>query len=175
MTSNPVTFVLQTERLTLRQFTLDDTAFIIELVNSPGWLENIGDRNIHSPEQALSYLQNGPMASYAQHGYGLYRVALKPNDVPIGMCGLLKRDTLPQPDIGFALLPDYSGKGYAYEAANAVRTLAFEQFNLPALLAITLPSNQASIRLLEKIGLRYAKPFWHNNEELWLYKEGKKC
>ncbi|AQG78821.1 GNAT family N-acetyltransferase [Spirosoma montaniterrae] len=163
------TCILQTDRLTIRQLTTDDTAFIIELVNSPGWLQFIGDRHIHTPEQARYYLENGPIVSYAQRGYGLYGVGIKPGSTLIGMCGLIKRDTLPQPDIGFAFLPDYIGKGFAFEAARAVRTYAHEQLGLSVLYAIVLPQNKSSIRLLERIGLAYIEPFQQGDTELLLY------
>ncbi len=161
---------IHTERLTLRPFTLDDTAFILELVNTPGWLQFIGDRHIHTPEQARQYLENGPLKSYEQHGFGLYRVSLKTDDTPIGMCGLLKRDTLPHPDIGFAFLPAHTGQGYAYEAATAVQAFAHNTLGISTLCAIVLPTNATSIRLLEKIGMVYVEPFWQNGTELRLYR-----
>ena len=111
--------VLESARLILREFTLDDTAFIIELVNTPGWLEFIGDRNVKTEEQARSYLQNGPLKSYKENGFGLTMVQLKTEKTPIGMCGILKRDNLDNPDIGFVFLTKFMGKGYAFEIANA--------------------------------------------------------
>lgn len=97
-----MTYILETERLILRQFTIHDTKFIIELVNSPGWIENIGDRNIKTEEQARRYLQDGPLRSYEVNGFGLSLVEIKNDGTPIGMCGILKRDNLENPDIGFA-------------------------------------------------------------------------
>ena len=97
--------ILQTERLLLREFTEDDAAFIVELLNSPGWIQYIGDRNIKTEEQAREYLNNGPLKSYRQNGFGLYMVEKKDDHTPIGMCGIIKRDTLNNPDIGFAFLP----------------------------------------------------------------------
>ena len=110
---------LETDRLTIRQLTLADAPFIVELVNTPGWLRFIGERNIKTSEQAENYLKNGPMASYAQNGFGLYGVELKSEKTPIGMCGLIKRETLPDPDIGFAILPEFTGSGFAFEAATS--------------------------------------------------------
>ncbi len=163
--------ILETERLLLREFNLMDTAFIIELVNSPGWLTYIGDRNIKTTEQAVAYLQNGPIKSYTQNGFGLYMVELKAGAVPIGMCGILKRDTLDNPDIGFAFLPAYTGRGYAFESATAIMVFAKEVLQLPGIAAITVPENKPSIKLLEKIGLKLIKPiqFAGSEETLLLY------
>src|SRR5687767_3229567 len=112
--------ILETERLRLREFTLNDTAFIIELLNSPGWLKYIGERNVKTEEQAINYLQNGPMKSYLENGYGLSMVEKKVDDTPIGMCGIIRRETLDNPDIGFAFLPGYEAQGHGYEIASAV-------------------------------------------------------
>src|SRR5688572_30067332 len=116
--------ILVTKRLRLREFTPDDGEFIIELFNSPDWLKFIGDRKVKTIGQAQYYLENGPIKSYQQNGYGLYLVEKKDDAVPIGMCGILNRNTLDHPDIGFAFLPDYNGKGYALEIANATMTYA---------------------------------------------------
>ena len=148
-------YILQTERLNLRPFTHADTQFIIELLNSPGWLQFIGDRNIKTEQQARAYLENGPIKSYQDNGYGLWLVELKSENTPIGMCGIINRDYLDAPDIGFAFLPAYCGQGYAKEIASATVTFAHADLNLPRLLAITLPENTKSIRLLEKIGMRH--------------------
>lgn len=163
--------ILETERLRLRPFTLDDTKFIIELVNTPGWLEYIGDRNIKTDEQAKEYLSNGPLKSYELNGYGLSLVEMKGDSTPIGMCGIIKRDLLENPDIGFAFLPQYFGKGYAYEIANATMRFAKNELKLSPIFAITLPHNKPSIKLLEKIGLKYSRTFSFpgENEELMLY------
>ena len=107
---------LETERLLLTHLDPADAAFILELLNEPSWLRFIGDKNVHSLDDARRYIENGPMAMYAAKGFGLYRVALKETDTPIGICGLIKRDTLPEPDIGFAFLPRAWGAGYAREA-----------------------------------------------------------
>lgn len=164
-------YILETERLILRQFTINDTKFIIELVNSPGWIENIGDRNIKTEEQAREYLRNGPLRSYEVNGFGLSLVEIKNDRTPIGMCGILKRDNLENPDIGFAFLPAFTGKGFAYEIANATMTFAISTLKLPAIFAITIPANKRSIKLLEKIGLRFSKTldFANDNQELMLF------
>lgn len=164
-------YILETERLRLRELTLDDAAFIVELVNSAGWIKYIGDRNIKSPEQAKAYLENGPLKSYQENGFGLWLVEIKDTQNPIGMCGLLCRDYLDNPDIGFAFLPEFIGKGFGFEAAAATLSLAKDQLKLLTLCAITMPTNHASIKLLEKIGLKFMESFSSpaNQEELHLY------
>lgn len=149
--------ILDTERLSLRLLAEEDATFIVELVNTPGWLAYIGDKKIHTTEQAIQYLQQGPLKSYKNHGFGLWLVELKNTTTPIGICGFLKRDYLPAPDIGFAFLPVYSGKGYAFEIASAVLRYANESLEIPVVQAITLPDNGRSIRLLERIGLNYSQ------------------
>lgn len=164
-------YILETDRLRLREFVHEDAGFIIELVNTPGWIENIGERNIHTDEEAVRYLNNGPMKSYAQHGFGLYLVETKENDCPIGMCGILKRDNLEMPDIGFAFLPQFMGQGYAFEIANATLTHAKEKLGIPIMQAITLAKNSRSIKLLEKLGLTFQKVVHvkETNEDLLLF------
>jgi RimJ/RimL family protein N-acetyltransferase len=170
-----MTCILETDRLSLRQLTTNDTAFIIELVNSPGWLAYIGDRQVRTEVQARTYLENGPLASYAANGFGLWLVELKPdrtpNRTPIGMCGLLKRETLENPDIGFAFLPAYTGQGFALEIASATMAYAKNTLNLPVISAIVLPTNTASIKLLGKLGLTYVRPITSptSDEELLLF------
>ncbi len=145
--------ILETDRLILQEFTVSDTDFILELVNSEGWIKNIGDKNLKTTSDASLYLQQGPLYSYAQFGYGLSKVVLKNTNTPIGMCGIVNRETLDHPDIGFAFLPAYMSQGYAYEIAAATLLHAHSAWQLHTVLAITLPSNLRSIRLLEKIGL----------------------
>jgi len=149
--------VLATERLRVSHFSPDDAEFIQELLNEPSFLQNIGDRGVRSAEDARRYIIDGPMASYTQHGFGLFRVALRESDEPIGMCGLLKRDTLPDVDIGYAYLPRYWSKGYAYEAAAAVMTYGKEMLGISRIIAITTPDNESSMRLLRKIGLEFER------------------
>jgi len=162
--------ILETERLVLRQFELTDARFIVELVNTPGWLEFIGDRNIRTEVAAINYLENGPMKSYRENGFGLSMVELK-DETPIGMCGILRRDTLENPDIGFSFLPEFMGKGYAFEIANATINYAKDHLNLKTILAITVPNNKRSRQLLEKIGLKFTKTIYTpiDNEELMLF------
>ena len=149
--------VLETERLILRQLTEDDAEFIFELLNEPSWIQNIGDRHIHTLDDARTYIVNGPVASYAKNGFGLYLILLKETNESIGMCGLIRREGLEDIDIGYALLPRFWSKGYAVEAARATKAYAKDVIGLKRIVAIVDPANEGSIRVLEKIGLRYEK------------------
>jgi len=157
--------ILETERLILRQFTIEDAKFIIELLNSPGWIKFIGDRNIKTEEQAKNYLLNGPIKSYAENGFGLSLVELKKDSIPIGMCGIIKRENLEGPDIGFAFLPEFMGKGFAFEIANATMVFAKDNLKLFSIFAITVPDNKKSIKLLEKLGLKFIEAFKFPNDD----------
>jgi [ribosomal protein S5]-alanine N-acetyltransferase len=148
---------LETARLFLRPFTLEDAAFILELLNEPSFLRNIGDKGVRTTADARRYIQEGPMASDQRFGFALERVELKGDGTPIGICGLLKRDALPDPDVGFALLPRYWSKGYAREAAAAVVGHARDGLRLPRVLAITSPDNTPSIALLGRLGFRFER------------------
>ncbi|HEX4948060.1 MAG TPA: GNAT family N-acetyltransferase [Blastocatellia bacterium] len=163
--------ILETQRLRLRQFTTDDAAFIFVLLNDPAFLQNIGDKGVRSVADARDYLANGPLASYAEFGFGLWAVETKESAVLLGMCGLLKRETLEDVDIGFAFLPQFRGQGYAVEAALAVRDYARDVLQLPRLVAITLPTNHGSMRVLEQIGMQFEKRvrLTADAEELLLY------
>jgi RimJ/RimL family protein N-acetyltransferase len=149
--------ILETERLLLRQFAAADAEFILEQVNEPSFIQNIGDRGVRTLDDARAYISNGPVASYEKNGFGLYLVALKESGESIGMCGLIKRDTLDDVDIGYAFLPKFWGKGYAVEAALAVKAYAKDMIGLKRIVAITDPANEGSIRVLEKIGLRFER------------------
>ena len=167
---NNSSYILETERLRLRQFDFGDCPFIIALLNSPGWLRFIGERNVKTVEQAQAYLKNGTMKSYEQNGFGLCMVETKACE-PIGMCGIIRRDSLEHPDLGFALLPEYTSQGYGFEIGRAVLSYAKNDLKLPTVLAITVPTNTKSMRLLEKIGFSYVKNIHSEstNEELSLY------
>lgn len=143
--------------MVLRQFTLDDAEFIFALLNEPSWIQNIGDRHIRTLDDARAYLLNGPLKSYEKNGFGLWAIVLKETNETIGMGGLIRRDALEDVDIGYALLSRFWSKGYAVEAALAVTAYAKEEVGLKRLVAIVDPANQGSIRVLEKIGLRYEK------------------
>ena len=145
---------MTTGRLLIRQFVIDDAEFIVELLNQPSFIRFIGDKKVRTVDDARSYITTGPIASYQRHGFGLYLVELNDGKVPIGMCGVLKRESLPDPDLGFAFLPEYWGQGYAFEAASAVLKEARDTFKPTRILAITNPDNDASIKLLAKLGFQ---------------------
>jgi len=149
--------VLETERLLLRQFSTEDAEFILELLNEPSFIRNIGDRGVRTIEGANSYILNGPVASYAKNGFGLFLVKLKETNESIGMCGLIQRDALEDVDIGYAFLPRFWSKGYAVESALAVKEYARNVIGLNHIVAITDPENEGSIRVLEKIGFQFEK------------------
>ena len=151
------TGVLETPRLTLRRLTVEDATFILALVNEPSWLLHIGDKHVRTLEDARRYIAGGPMAMYARHGFGLYLVERREDAAPLGICGLLKRDTLEDVDIGFAFLPAYWGRGYAREAAVATLAQAREVFGLARVVAIASPANTSSIRLLESVGFVFER------------------
>jgi RimJ/RimL family protein N-acetyltransferase len=147
--------VLETDRLVLRRLTLNDAPFILELLNEPSFLRFIGDRGVRSLQDARQYILNGPIASYDRHGFGLYLAFLRDTGDPIGICGLLKREALPDVDIGFAFLPAHWRRGYAFEAATAILGFARESLGLKRIVAITSPDNVASIGVLEKMGMKF--------------------
>ena len=152
--------VIETERLSLHELSADDStdaAFIFRLLNEPSFLKNIGDRGVHSLEDAYCYLRIGPVASYRANGFGLYRVQLKTSGEAVGMCGLVKRATLQDVDLGYALLPEFCGHGYAVEAGAAVLLDARARLRIGRIVAITDPRNTASVKVLEKLGFRYEK------------------
>jgi len=146
-----------TPRLTLHRLTLADAPFILQLVNEPGWLRHIGDRNIHTLEAAEGYITKGPLASHAQHGFGLDLVRRRDTGEAIGLCGLIQRDYLDAPDIGYAFLQAHHGKGFASEAAAAVMAEARDTRGLRRLWALTSLDNHASMRVLEKCGFRFVE------------------
>ena len=156
---NGSTRVFETERLILRRLDDGDADFIFELVNDPDWLRYIGDKGVRNLDDARTYIENGPMAMYERVGFGLYRVELKSVGTPIGMCGLIKRDTLPDVDIGFAFLPQFRAHGYGREAARATLEYGRDVVGLKRIIAITSPDNDASGRLLEAVGLRFERSF----------------
>lgn len=162
--------MIQTPRLLLRPFTLDDAPFILELLNEPAFIQNIADRGVRTVEDARNYLLNGPLASYERHGFGLYGVELQATGVLVGMCGLIKRDILPDVDIGFAFLQRYWGRGYATEAAEAMMRCGRERHQLKQIVAIVSPGNTASINVLQKLGLCFERMIpWADGSELKLF------
>jgi len=148
---------LETERLIVRPFVLEDAGFIVQLLNEPTFLEHIGDKGVRTLDQAAGYLAGGPLRSYRERGHGLGLVALRDSLQPIGMCGLLKRDGLDAVDLGYAFLPGFCGRGHAFEAAEAVLAWGRRDLGLDRVLAITSPGNARSIRLLERLGFSYSE------------------
>jgi RimJ/RimL family protein N-acetyltransferase len=149
--------ILETDRLILRLLSSEDAEFILRLLNEPSWLRFIGDKGIRTIEAARDYILKGPVEMYSRLGFGLYLVELKEEGVPIGICGLIKREALEDVDIGFAFLPAFWGKGYAYESASAVMEYGKRTFGLTRLAAVTSPDNYVSAGLLEKLGFNFER------------------
>lgn len=162
--------IATTERLILREFNEADHEFIIELLNTEGWLQFIGNRNILENEQAIDYINNALRASYSKNGYGLYCVELKSTGMAIGMCGFVKRENFIHADLGFAFLPDSSGKGLAYESAEAVLKYGFEKLQFSTVDAITKHENVRSISLLKRLTFQHIEDVEMNNEQLMLFR-----
>ena len=161
--------VIDTQRLVLRRLKPGDSPFILELVNEPSWLKYIGDKGVHTLEDAESYIRKGPVAMYERHGFGLYLVETREGGESVGICGLIKRETLDDIDLGFALLPRYWGERYAFEAASATLTHAKNELGISRVVAITSQDNDRSIKLLERLGFRFERNLPLAGEELNLY------
>lgn len=163
--------VLETERLSLRLMSADDAVFILQLLNEPSWLHFIGDRGVRTLADAQDYILNSIVEMYSRLGFGFYVVELRDDKTPIGLCGLVKREFLEDVDIGYALLPTYWGKGYAFEAALAVMAYGAGELGLQRIMAIASANNQRSMRLLEKLGLQFEREMISpiNNERVMLF------
>jgi RimJ/RimL family protein N-acetyltransferase len=160
---------IETARLMLHEFTETDAGFVLRLVNEPSFLRYIGDRGVRNLEDARRYIADGPVAGYARFGYGLMRVERKSDGTTIGMCGILKRESLPDPDIGFSFFPEFWSQGYALESAQAVMAHARSALGLGRIVAITTVDNEPSIRLLGKLGFRFERMIRMGDEELRLF------
>lgn len=150
--------IIETERLGLHALdseSTDDVAFMHRLLNESSFIHNIGDRGVRSLDDARAYLLKGPISSYLANGFGLYRIEVKKSGETAGICGLVKRATLDDPDLGYALLPECCGKGYAVEAAAATLENGHRVLGLPRILAITRPDNVASLRVLETLDFQF--------------------
>lgn len=162
--------MFETERLQLRNYTLRDAPFVYDLLNSEGWLKHIGDRNIKTVSDAENYIQSNYFSIYEKYGYGPYLVTLKETGVPIGSAGLYKRDGLDHPDVGYAFLPEYWNRGFAFEATDAVMKFALNQLHITKILGITLPENTSSLKLLKKLGLSQIGNYtYEDGESLLLF------
>jgi RimJ/RimL family protein N-acetyltransferase len=153
----------------LHEFTETDAGFVLRLVNEPSFLRYIGDRGVRNLEDARRYIADGPVAGYARFGYGLMRVERKSDGTTIGMCGILKRESLPDPDIGFSFFPEFWSQGYALESAQAAMAHARSALGLGRIVAITTVDNEPSIRLLGKLGFRFERMVRMGDEELRLF------
>ena len=149
--------VVETDRLILRRVVVEDSKFILELLNDPSWLRFIGDKGVRTVDGARDYILNSLVAMYERLGFGLYLTELKSEGVPIGICGLIKRDSLDDVDLGFAFLPEFRGQGYAHESASAVMEYGRRTLGIHRLVAITNPDNHESARLLEKLGFSFER------------------
>lgn len=166
--------VLATARLVLREMDGADAPFILELQSEPAWLRFVGDKGVRNVEDARRYIETGPRASYAKNGFGLWLVESQDDGLPLGICGLIQRDSLPDVDIGFAFSERSWGQGFAHEAAAAVLAYGRDVLGIGRIVAITDPNNRASIRVLEKIGLRIERT-WRgpaDDAELLLFAPG---
>lgn len=164
--------MIESKRLRLRRLTLGDAdaAFILRLVNDPGWLANIGDRNVRNLEQSRAYIQK-TLDMYERHGFGSLVAELKDTGEPIGTCGLVKRDSVEEVEVGYALLPEFRGRGLAIEGARAVLDYARDVLKFERVAAIVTPANRDSIKVLERIGLSFVGPLTlPNKDEVHLYR-----
>ena len=147
--------IAKSKRLNIRELNEFDAQFILELTNSAGWIRYIGARNISTIAEGLDYIKSGPEKSYQENGFGLWAVVKNKGNDTMGLCGIIKLNPLSQPDIGFAFLPKYEGKGYAYEAARLCIGIAFDKYRLDQLKGIVMPNNMRSIQLLQRLGMSY--------------------
>lgn len=161
----------ETERLIIKPTTEEDAPFIYELLNTPKWIKYIGDRNINSVEDAKAYIRNKMIPQLEKLGYSNYTLITKSDYTKIGTCGLYDREGLDGIDIGFAFLPAFEKKGFAYEASKKILDVGFDVFGIKTICAITTKSNIASQKLIEKLGLKYVRKTSLSNdkEELLLY------
>ncbi len=161
----PVETVYATARLAVRRLVPGaDDAFILRLLNEPSFIANIADRGVRTLEAARAYIENGPVAMYAKHGFGLWCVTL-PDGTPLGMCGLIKRDHMDDVDVGYAFLPEHWGRGYALEAVAGSLAWGRAHRGLGRIVAIVNPDNARSIRVLQKLDFRYEGPIRMPGEE----------
>lgn len=168
--------VLETERLTLHRLSdasQSDCAFVLRLLNDPDFLRFIGDRGVHELADAAPYLRRGPMASYAANDFGLLRVQRKSDGASIGMCGLVRREPLAHPDLGYALLPEYRSQGYVAEAGAAVLADAHARLHQSTILAVVVPENLPSIRTLRALGFNWRQDLRLPGDDTLLHLYGR--
>ncbi|AJD52302.1 Protein N-acetyltransferase, RimJ/RimL family [Thalassospira xiamenensis M-5 = DSM 17429] len=155
--------ILETKRTLVRHATHDDAPFIMQLLNEPGWIRFVGDRNIHDLDAARKFIDDRLLSSYLKHGFGLYIVDEKATHTAIGLCGFVKRDTLDAPDIGYAITESRQGMGYAFEVSNALIDYGYDVLGFERIFGYTLPDNTVSLKLLTKLGLTYERDQDVNN------------
>jgi RimJ/RimL family protein N-acetyltransferase len=160
---------LPTARIRFRALVPADDAFILELLNAPGFLANIGDRGVRDLAQARQYIAQGPEASYVRHGFGLWMICLREDASPLGLCGLIQRDELEFPDLGYALLPQYEGRGLATEAGRAALAHGFRALGMRRIVAIVTPENHGSRAVLGKLGMRESGHLVKDGKALLVY------
>lgn len=156
--------LIDTDRLSIRYIKVEDFNFIFRLLNDPSWIKYIGDKGIKTEDDAKNYIQTGPLQMYKNFGFGLYLVTLKETAVPIGLCGLIKRPSLENIDLGYAFLPEYTGKGYAFEATKSVLQYGKEQLTIDKIVAITTLDNFSSEKVLLKLGFTFDSLIKEKNE-----------
>jgi RimJ/RimL family protein N-acetyltransferase len=163
--------ILETERLNLRETSADDAEFMLDLLNQPSFIKYIGDRNVRTIAESKEFIETRYVKSYRDNGFGLYVVELKSDNTPIGICGFVKRDTLPEPDIGFAFLPQFCGQGFAVESAAGSMKYGEETLGFTKVLAITTQNNESSGKLLSKVGFKFVElvKMPHDDDELKLF------
>lgn len=166
--------IVQTDRIQIEKVTLKDASFIFKLMNTDSWIKYIGDRGVNTVHDAKVYIQNNYLKEYEKIGFGFYKMILKESNEPIGIVGFAKRAYLKEPDIGFGMLPEFEGNGYAYEASAPILNYGFSTLNFDTIGAITLESNIRSIKLIEKLGLVFQHKFMNEEDELLYYELHKK-
>jgi [ribosomal protein S5]-alanine N-acetyltransferase len=155
------------DRLNIKPISLEDQEFILNLVNSEGWLKNIGDRNIKNLEDVSKYIDK--ILSHESYFYNV--VELKATHEKIGIITFLYRATQKYPDFGFAFLPEFENKGFAFEASKIYLNEIFRNSTLDKIIGITMPSNKKSIKLLKKLGFEFEKIIIENEEKLSIYRK----
>ena len=162
--------ILQTERTIVTRITLQDAPFFVRLLNTPEWKRYVGDRDVKNVEEAEEYLANGLIAAYEMHGFSYYLVRLR-DSTPIGICGFLKKPHLDNPDFGYALLPEFHGRGLAWESSQAILEYGIDAFQLTTIDAEVQPDNARSIMLLDRLGFKHTDQVVSSgDEELLLYR-----
>ena len=158
--------MLFTDRLHLRQPEIADAEFFVRLLNDPDWLRYIGDRGVRTASDAAAYIEDRLLDSFRRFGFGLWVVETRSDGRAVGICGLLRRDTLDDVDLGFAFLPEARGQGYAVESGKFVLDLAAADYALTRVVAITVIENEPSARVLERLGMSFERTIENDDHPL---------